>query len=235
MTKRDYYPICAGIAVHPTLGWIYYSDYFYDRVVVTDQDDTLVRMIGGRGSDDGLFNDPAGISIHPTQELLYVLDVGNHRVQVFDLEGVFLRKWSTRREGDEDEYTPCDIAVHLHRDVVFVAIFATCIRAFQSDGTYLFTTGSRGSAKGQVGWDMRLAVHSARDWLIVAELGPDRVQVFDMLGTFVCEWRCPKGRRKLSGVAVDEQRNHVFVVHSRGVDVFALLGNQKKRKRREIL
>ncbi len=234
-SKYNHYPICTGIAIHPTLSWIYYSDYFYDRVVVTNQDSALVRTFGRRGSDDGLFDGPKGLAIHPAQELLYVLDAGNYRVQVFDLEGVFLRKWSTRREGDDDiRNAPCDVAIHRHQDVVFVACFVSCVRAFQSDGTYLFTTGPRGFDRGQIIWGMRIAVHSTRNWLIVVETGPDRVQIFDTLGMFLCEWRCPQGRQHLSGVAVDEQLNHVHVVHSLGVDIFAMLGNQKKRKRREI-
>ncbi len=57
---------------------------------------TPIFAFGGRGSDDGKFDEPYGISVS-SNGTIYVLDTLNNRIQVFDANGTFIEKF-----GGED-------------------------------------------------------------------------------------------------------------------------------------
>ncbi len=53
---------------------------------------TPIFAFGGRGSDNGKFDEPHGISVS-SNGTIYVLDTLNNRIQVFDANGTFIEKF----------------------------------------------------------------------------------------------------------------------------------------------
>ncbi|MGB3327579.1 MAG: SMP-30/gluconolactonase/LRE family protein [Thermomicrobiales bacterium] len=82
-------------------GLIYVADTWNHRIVVFDQQGTMVRELGQRGVqadtmdspdpnvDTGRFYGPRGVAVSNGE--IYVTDTGNERVQVFATDGTFLR------------------------------------------------------------------------------------------------------------------------------------------------
>jgi DNA-binding beta-propeller fold protein YncE len=64
-------------------GRLYVADAFEHRILVLDQDGSLVSVIGERGVEDEKFNFPEGLAI--ANNRLVVADRANDRVQVFNL------------------------------------------------------------------------------------------------------------------------------------------------------
>lgn len=54
------------------------------RIVVLDQEGTLVSMFGERGTDDAQFSFPEGLAIS-SSDRLYVADRQNNRLQIWQL------------------------------------------------------------------------------------------------------------------------------------------------------
>lgn len=80
------------------------------RVVIYGKDGTKIKVIGTRGSAQGLFNVPLQATVAP-DGTLYVLDSGNFRVQAFDREGSFLRAFGGPGNNPGNLARPRGIAV----------------------------------------------------------------------------------------------------------------------------
>ena len=66
---------------------------------------------GGRGSENGKFNNPQAIAIS-RENIVYVVDTGNHRIQLFDLSGEFIKSIGGFGFKDDQFDTPRDIWVN---------------------------------------------------------------------------------------------------------------------------
>ncbi|KAA3640420.1 MAG: hypothetical protein DWP92_03085, partial [Armatimonadetes bacterium] len=86
-----------GISVDPNTGNVYVVSWNYDRVYVYAPSGSYLFWFGGRGSDDGEFENPWDIDI--INGYVYVTDSALDRVQVFNLDGDFVGKWGTRGSG----------------------------------------------------------------------------------------------------------------------------------------
>jgi DNA-binding beta-propeller fold protein YncE len=73
------------------------------------------------------------------------------------------------------------------------------IAKFSSDGTYLTSWGSFGTAPGQFRTPHALAFDS-QGRLFVADRGNNRIQIFDLEGNFIAEW---KQFSRISGLHID--------------------------------
>ena len=76
-------------------GEIFVADCGNSCVAVFNQEGTLVRTIGSKGTGPGQFSKPTGLAVSPDGEL-HVSDRqtdGNHRVQVFTPQGVYIREF----------------------------------------------------------------------------------------------------------------------------------------------
>lgn len=65
---------------------------------------------GGKGSENGKFNNPQAIAISKGK-VLYVVDTGNHRIQLFDLSGEFIKSIGGFGFNDDQFDGPRDIWV----------------------------------------------------------------------------------------------------------------------------
>jgi sugar lactone lactonase YvrE len=64
-------------------GLVFVSDTGNDRVQVFESTGKLVRVIGGRGAEDGKLDRPMAIAFDPSGNVLYVSEDGNRRISAF--------------------------------------------------------------------------------------------------------------------------------------------------------
>jgi DNA-binding beta-propeller fold protein YncE len=72
-----------SIAWNARRGELFIADAIHHRIVVTDADGVLRRVLGGPGGEPGRFSYPYGIGIHDDESLL-VVEFGGNRVQRID-------------------------------------------------------------------------------------------------------------------------------------------------------
>eukprot|EP00002_Diphylleia_rotans_P007712 TRINITY_DN17364_c0_g1_i1.p1 TRINITY_DN17364_c0_g1~~TRINITY_DN17364_c0_g1_i1.p1 ORF type:complete len:449 (-),score=79.44 TRINITY_DN17364_c0_g1_i1:104-1450(-) len=74
-----------GIAVHPTNGSIYASNYSDNKIVILDQH-TLqpINTIGKHGPESGEFRNPTDVTFSPALNMLLVLEEEGNRIQFID-------------------------------------------------------------------------------------------------------------------------------------------------------
>jgi len=73
-------------------GNVYVSDTGNKRVIKFSPQGDVLAVLGGAGSQPGLFQEPVGLAFD-AEGNLYVADTWNQRIQVFDQELHFLRQW----------------------------------------------------------------------------------------------------------------------------------------------
>ena len=103
----------AGVAAGPD-GRLYVTDSETHRVLVVDDDGTVVATWGSHGAGAGQLDGPRGIAVGPDGRV-WVADRGNHRVQVFDSEGRPLGSVGAEGGGNGELRHPYGVAVDEHR------------------------------------------------------------------------------------------------------------------------
>lgn len=119
------------------------------RVVVYAKDGSKIKVIGTRGSGEGLFNVPLQAAVAPDGNL-YVLDSGNFRVQVFDRDGNFLRAFGRAGINPGNLARPRGIAVDDEGHVYVTDASFNNFQIFQADGQLLLAVG-QGSGESNPG------------------------------------------------------------------------------------
>ena len=102
-------------------GFLYVALYSQHCIDVLDQQGTVIRTIGTRGSSgrgNGQFIYPNGVAVQG--DVLYVADYNNHRVQKLTTSGEFLLKFGTQGSGDGQLNIPRGICVDA-RGRIFVS------------------------------------------------------------------------------------------------------------------
>ncbi|MFW5891482.1 MAG: hypothetical protein ACOCUI_04605, partial [bacterium] len=103
---------------------IYIADTGNNRVVITDQNWDLLRIIdkfNNNGQTDS-FDQPEGVFV-TEEEKLYVADTGNARVLVFNHKGEFLEEFGTPKTEvagiipEDFNYSPINIVVTSYGDM----------------------------------------------------------------------------------------------------------------------
>jgi DNA-binding beta-propeller fold protein YncE len=207
----------SDVAVAPN-GNIYIVDGGNHRVVVYDSDGTYLKIIGGKGSDAGLFSGPMGITIDQKARI-YVADTNNHRIQIFKSNGEFLRQFPIKLKGKK--IRPIDIAVSPSGDKVYVTgntnhkVMVYSL-TYTLSGVHLTNWGGNGTNPGEFRYPATIAVNPQGNVYVVDVLN-SRVQQFDEKGkllTMVGKWGVMPGQLfRPKGVAIDRQ-NNVYVSDS---------------------
>ena len=108
----------------------------------------LVDAWGGRGSENGQFDDPYGIAADGAGHV-YVTDYRNHRIQKFDGDGTFLTKWGGEGSGDGEFRNPWGVAADRDGNVYVADSNNHRIQTFAADGAFLAQWGGEGGGEGQ--------------------------------------------------------------------------------------
>lgn len=159
-----------------SVGDLYVSDTFNDRVQKFDKAGAFLQTFGSSGSGPGEFSAVRSVAVGPDDHV-YVLDSGNHRVQELSPDGTFLRQFASPVSGSEEAEFSTSIAVDGQKNV-YVADYASHeVHKFTSSGDLIKTFGGFGFHAGELRYARGITV-APDGTLYVADALNDRIQVF---------------------------------------------------------
>ena len=174
---QEYMNVPYGIAIHGN--YVYVSDSANHIVFQFKQGTniSLVKSVGGQGSEDGKFNNPRQICISRKGDV-YVADWLNHRIQILDSSLLFLRKISHQSLS-----IPRDIK--LTEDEVYVLSDEDnhCIHVFSHNGEKMRSFIARG-----INQSVSLAYHFCLDAdknIIISDYRDHCIKVFSAEGALL--------------------------------------------------
>ena len=177
-------------------GYILVTDYHRLQKLTTDG--VCVKSVGDKESGSGQlqFYCPNGITVHPTTELIFVADSSNNRIQVFNNDLTFIR--SITRWFINPFDTPSDVALD-NEGYLYVAESGNhCITKLTTNGKYITSFGSEGSAPGQLSDPSSLTINN--NLVYVSEWSNHRVSIFDVNGNFLhCFGKRGSGEGEFNG------------------------------------
>ena len=139
----------------------------------------LIKIIGGRGSEEGLFNLPSYVCVVPGVGFA-VADTGNFRIQIFDFNGQFLRAFGKVGDMPGEFSRPKGIAVDSDGHLYVVDGTFNNFQVFNQDGRVLISVGQVGVGRGQFQVPNGLAI-DAKGGIYVADQINGRIQKFQYL------------------------------------------------------
>ncbi len=171
----------AGIAVDPS-GFVYVADMNNHRV----QKFTDMGAYVSQWTDNGGYVSPVGIALDGSGNV-WVADLGGNVWETTNM-GTPITQWGTAGNG------PIGITLDPSNDVYVAFRLSNQVIKYAGDGTTLGSWGASspaaGSADGSFNNPHGLVVNPSGD-VAVADLGNDRLQVFDPSGAFLLKWGAP--------------------------------------------
>jgi DNA-binding beta-propeller fold protein YncE len=160
-------------------GRVYISDTEKHQVHIYNLEGELLRSIGARGTDPGMFNFPTHLAVD-SHGRLYVTDALNARIQVFDPDGKHLTSIGSVGDSSGHFGRPKAVAVD-DRGLVYVpdALFDN-FQIFEGNGSYLFGVGRQGAGPGEFWMPSGIAT-GPDNIIVVADSYNRRIQVFQYI------------------------------------------------------
>ncbi|MFQ5429741.1 MAG: hypothetical protein ACE5E1_05460, partial [Phycisphaerae bacterium] len=171
------------LTVDPSSGVLYVVDSGADRLYGFDASETLVLVIGARGSGFGQFKNPSAVAVDGANGRIFVADQDNFRVQVFSLAGIFLRSFGYRIKylpgGVSEGWLPrtTGLSVDAAGNVYVLDALMGTLRIFDSDGGELGKVVEYGTTAGQLQRPGDVALDAAGR-VYVTNSGPGSVEVY---------------------------------------------------------
>ena len=154
-------------------------DLLNHRIQQFSRTGQFMRTFGAKGELGGKLNYPHGISTSPDGNII-VADRCNKRVVVFTPAGRVL----LTLHGDQFEPWHCVS----HGNRYFVSYFdGNCIKVFSEQGDFLYQFGREGTRDGEFDCPTGLAVDKSGR-LVVCDNKNNRIQLFQLDGTFCCKF-----------------------------------------------
>jgi len=171
-------------------GNIYIADYKNQRVQVYNGNHEYQFKIGTTlesGTDAGHFDHPSNLAVDNGK--IFVADYGNNRVQVFEDDGIFLKSIGADSEhtiSHFDFYDPRDVTVGPDDRVYVSDRMNHRVQVLGPDFSYLFTIGTSGeSGSANTHLNQPYDVDISNNWIVVADSANNRIQFFDLGGTYL--------------------------------------------------
>jgi tripartite motif-containing protein 71 len=159
-------------------------------IVLAQQNYSLAKMWGSKGSGEGQIDQSHGVGIDSSGNV-YVVDTGNFRVQKFDSNGKFITMWGSEGEGEGQFLHGHDIAIDSSGNIYVTDVLKDTdvarVQKFDSNGKFITMWGSKGSEKGQFDYMHGIDVDSSGN-VYVSDTANNRVQKFDSNGNFITMW-----------------------------------------------
>ena len=170
------------------------------------------RFLTSWGED--LFINPHGIYLSDEDEV-YVTDAGEgHTMRKFSTDGQLLQTLGTPGQPGAPgmPFNKPSRAVLSPSGDLFVSdgYGQNRVHRFSAKGDLLFSWGSKGTGPGQFDLPHSIWV-DRREWVLVADRGNDRIQIFDVSGAFLHEWADVDSP---NGIFVD-QNDVVYIAEAR--------------------
>ncbi|MDH4129269.1 MAG: 6-bladed beta-propeller, partial [Spirochaetota bacterium] len=185
------------------------SDYVYvvensgNRVQKFDANGNYISQFGAGGSGDGLFNFPTDICFDSNNNI-YIADGQNHRVQKFDYSFNFLGWWgkdsvkgvgwhnpgtaTSPIAGTETGAFNWNNSIIYNNGYIYVSDTSNNrIQKFDTNGNYVKSWGSFGSAAGQFSQVSMMELDTYGN-IFVCDTSNSRIQKFDSEGNYISQW-----------------------------------------------
>jgi DNA-binding beta-propeller fold protein YncE len=174
-----------GIAAD-TKGNIYVADFGNSRVQKFDTDGKFIASFGTAGEAEGQFKEPNGV-VADAAGNVYVVDALNHKLVKFSADGKFVKEW--KGPADNTFYGPRDLAIAPNKQIYIVDQGRGRIVRFDPATENFTEFGTLGSGEGQ--FHEATGIGIAGNFVVVADAGNNRIEVFDLDGKFVRQWTVP--------------------------------------------
>jgi DNA-binding beta-propeller fold protein YncE len=198
-------------------GFIYIADTMNARVQKFDPDGNFVMAFGVLGEGEGQLKEPNGVIVDKSG-LIYVTDALNHKLVRYDQDGKFLKEWKNPEVGF---YGPRDLAYGSNGMLYIIDQGHTRIATFDPTLETFNMWGTAGSGPGQ--FNESTGICAAENLLVVTDTGNNRIQVFNLDGTFVRQWDVPEWQHdaKQFGDAVYDPVTKRLYVSSKTNEILA--------------
>jgi len=168
-----------------SLGRVYVSDWWNQRVDRWDADGANPSMWGFRGTRDepGSVNFAWDVVVQPGTDRVFLANRESHEVEVFESDGTFVTRWGVRGSGDGDVEVPPGVAFAPDGTLVVTDSGNGRVQRFAIDaggvGTFVESFGTAGSLlSGNLNLPAGISV--ADDGTVwVADTRNNRVQSYD--------------------------------------------------------
>ena len=167
-------------------GNLYVADTGNSRIQKFTPDGVFLLAFGASGSGQGELREPNGVAVD-SQGRIYVVDAFSGKLVRFAADGTFEREW---RGPEPGFYGPRDIIYGPNMQIYIVDQGRTRIVRFDPATEVFSSWGERGSGPGQFLESTGIAIGGGA--VYVTDLGNNRIQVFDLDGTFLRMWEVPQ-------------------------------------------
>jgi sugar lactone lactonase YvrE len=167
-----------GIAFSSATGQIWVVETAAHRIAIFDQDGTLVRRIGTRGSGPGTYNFPTFIWID-REGKVYIVDSMNFRIQILDQRGEFLACFGENGDASGQLARPKGVATDSHGNIYVADALFHVVQIFDPEGKFLYSFGGQGQGEGEFWMPAGIYIDS-EDQIFVADSYNSRIQVFKL-------------------------------------------------------
>ena len=178
-------------------GFLYVALYSQHCIDVLDQQGTVIRTIGTRGSPgsgDGQFLSPTGVAVQG--DVLYVADYSNHRVQKLTTSGEFLLKFGTQGSGDGQLINVRGICVDAGGRIFVSEYNNKRVSVFEPCGTFAYhITHNTISSPWGMAFDLAGNLH-------VVDHNNNTVSIFTPEGKYISQ--CNSQVQRPIGITIDE-------------------------------
>jgi DNA-binding beta-propeller fold protein YncE len=189
-------------------GCIYVADTGNARIQKFSPDGLFVAAIGESGTGRGQLKAPNGIAIDSNGDI-FVTDTVNQKLVEYLSNGSLVNEWT---DEASPFYGPRDIAFGPNKVLYIVDQGRTRIVMFDTSTASFSAWGSGGSGDGQ--FNEATGITVGANMVFVADRGNNRVQVFDLAGKFIRQWKVPEwgeSTDQFPDLAYDDASKQVYV------------------------
>ena len=202
-------------------GNIYVADLGNSRVQKFDAEGKFVTAFGTAGDGEGQFKEPNGVAVDAAGNV-YVVDALNHKLMKFGADGKFVKEW--KGPAENSLYGPRDLAIGPNKQIYIVDQGRGRIVRYDPSNDSFIEWGTLGTGENQFHEATGIAI--AGNFVIVADGGNNRVEVFDLDGKFVRQWNVPlwesdKDPWHYPDIAYDEQAKKLYATSGWTSEVLA--------------
>ena len=166
-----------GIAISPTTGYIYITDFNNNRIQVFTSDLTFSHTFVTSKLSMGQFNHPRNIAID-RQGVLYVADTYNNCIKMFTPDGQLYSLFRIEGSGRGQLNHPSGIVIDDDNNLVYVTDTDNhCISIFTTAGQFVRSFGAYGSRLGQFNFPFGITIDK-KGYLYVCDIDNNRLVVY---------------------------------------------------------